>query len=900
MIKPYKIFLTVLLLINNLIFPQQHKITLDYSTKKLPYGLTQNIVKEEPKVALVLSGGGARGISQIGVLQALSERNIPITRIVGTSMGSIIGGLYAAGYSIKELDSMVSTIPWDELLTAKHYTNRKDLFVDQKITEDKALFTIRLENLLPVIPTAINSGEHLSSYLNLLTLNAPIHTMGSFDDLKVDFDAVCTDLISGKIVVLGSGSLSQSMRASSSVSLFIAPVKTDSMLLADGGLVANIPVKVAKDSGSDYIIAFNTTSPLYNVQELAYPWNIADQMISIPMRILSMQELKYANIIIEPDLGKKKNSDFTGLDSLIVKGYKSTLPKLDEIEGQLKSLFLKKLNSEEFFLKKILSSENAQSFEEPFLLKYAQKDSVSNHEIEEDLYTLYRTGDFQDLYAVAEDTVSGTKLKFVAKFNPIVRDVNFEGITLFPREKIEFILNGLNNKPYNGKRIFYKLIQVLNLYRKLGYSLADVKEVSFNKEDGVLNLKFTEGRITRIEVENNKKTAYWVIRRELPFDAGELFSYPKVAQGLSNLRSLNLFNDVNLVVKKEGDGNGLYFIVDEKPSQLMRFGLRIDNENLTQINFDIRDENFAKSGTELGLILGGGLRNRNYIFEHKANRIFSTYLTYKARAFYEFNDVYVYRDSLISANEYERLVTGEYRQIYQGLSLGFGTQVERFGNLIFEGRYQWDEVKNKHDYFGDIYKMKVVSLMVSSIIDSQDKYPFPEQGFLVKTSYETAQKIFGGDVSYTKFLFDYKNYLPICKSNTLVPGLVIGLADNTLPLAQQFSLGGQNSFFGLMDNDYRGRQIFVTSLKYRYMLPIKIFFDTYLSVRYDLGSIWTTRKEIRFNDLRHGIGATVAFDTPLGPADFSVGRSFLFEGKLKRSTILEGPLYFYFTIGYYY
>jgi NTE family protein len=171
---------------------------------------------------------------------------------------------------------------------------------------------------------------------------------------------------------------------------------------------------------------------------------------------------------------------------------------------------------------------------------------------------------------------------------------------------------------------------------------------------------------------------------------------------------------------------------------------------------------------------------------------------------------------------------------------------------------------------------------------------------LVKTSYETAQKVLGGDISYTKFLLDYKNYLPIDDANTLVPGFVIGFADNTLPLGQQFSLGGQNSFFGLRENDYRGRQIFLTSLKYRYFLPFKIFFDTYLSLRYDLGSIWTTRKEIRFKDLRHGIGATVAFDTPLGPADFSVGRSFLFEGRLNRSTILVGPLYFYFTIGYYY
>ena len=128
----------------------------------------------------------------------------------------------------------------------------------------------------------------------------------------------------------------------------------------------------------------------------------------------------------------------------------------------------------------------------------------------------------------------------------------------------------------------------------------------------------------------------------------------------------------------------------------------------------------------------------------------------------------------------------------------------------------------------------------------------------------------------------------------------MGFGDKTLPLAEQYSLGGQNSFFGMRENEYRGRQIFLGSFQYSVLLPFKIFFDTYLSFRYDLGSIWPEQEQIRFKDLRQGIGTTLSFDTPVGPADFSVGRSFLYKKNLPGSPISWGDLDFYFSIGYFY
>ncbi|MHB8931274.1 MAG: BamA/TamA family outer membrane protein, partial [Melioribacteraceae bacterium] len=257
-------------------------------------------------------------------------------------------------------------------------------------------------------------------------------------------------------------------------------------------------------------------------------------------------------------------------------------------------------------------------------------------------------------------------------------------------------------------------------------------------------------------------------------------------------------------------------------------------------------------------------------------------------------------DSLRSPNHFSRSKTGEYRQSYVGGSFGIGSQVEKFGNFLIEARYQRDEIKNKLDYTGPTYIKDISSLRFSLFIDSQNEYPYPTVGFLVKSFYETAQTVLGGDIGYTKFYFDYKNIISYRSINTLSVRAVIGLGDGTVPLSEQYSLGGQNSFFGLRDNEFRGRQVFFTSLEYRYKLPIKIFFDTYIKARYDLGSIWQEREQIRLKDLRHGVGATLSFNTPVGPADFSVGKSFYFINKLSNNAIVWGPAYFYFTIGYYY
>ncbi|MBN8707719.1 MAG: patatin-like phospholipase family protein, partial [Bacteroidetes bacterium] len=151
-----------------------------------------------PKVGLVLSGGGARGIFQIGVIKALEEHDVPIHFIVGTSMGSIVGGLYAAGYSVPDLERLAKTLNWQELLALEGDIARSNVFLSQKKLYDRTLISLELDGWKPRIPLAVSTGQKLTTKLNELTLQGIYHPNPSFDQLKFPFRSVATNLATGK------------------------------------------------------------------------------------------------------------------------------------------------------------------------------------------------------------------------------------------------------------------------------------------------------------------------------------------------------------------------------------------------------------------------------------------------------------------------------------------------------------------------------------------------------------------------------------------------------------------------------------------------------------------------------------------------------------------------------
>lgn len=877
------------------------------SEDRIPNILPGRSVKK-PRVALVFSGGGVRGISGVGVLKSFEKNGIPVNYIVGTSIGAIVGGLYACGYSVRDLENLVATTDWANVLSYSDESERRDLFLDQKLAKDRSSLIFRFQGFEPVIPSSYSSAQRLTNYLNILTLQGIFHPNPSFDDLKIPFRVVTTDLVSGRRVVIDRGDLAEALRAAVSVPLLFSPVVRDTMQLMDGGLVSNIPVDVAREMGADIVIAIDATSPLRTADQLKAPWEVADQIIAIMMQSANREQLKLADVVVKPDLGNHLASDFTGLDSLIRAGEKAgdeAAPAILRLLTERREWSLKASTGNRVFPSPRVEFDPSV-VPEPLhatVRRWQQQPELSEGEVIFLLTQMYDTGEYADVYAEAAPGQEGTLFHIRGEFNPVLTGVQFVGNKELPADTLLQPFLPLIGKRVNTKNTSAAIEEILGIYRDRGYSLARVQRASFDASSGNAVIVIDEGIIERREIKGTKKTKDYVLWREMPLKGREVFQVSKAAESIRNLYSTNLFEQVVIGIRDDRVGENIHHIVEvrvrERPTELIRLSLRIDNERSVQPSIDIRDENFLGIGSELGVSAFGGLRNRFYSAGFKAMRIFNSYLTFDLKGFYSLRDAYAFRNEPIAdPARWKRVRNGEFREIKSGWRAAFGSQLERLGTVSVEGRLEDHELKNIDSNPIVPSRYRIASFRVGTRVDTQDEFPFPTDGIALEFFYESAIIRVKDGIGFSKFYFDYLNHRSIARGHVISSRLTIGSADETLPFTEQFQMGGQKSFYGLREDNSRGRQLFVASLEYRYRSPFNIFFDTYVAFRYDLGSIWEVPEQIRVRDLRHGIGISIALDTPLGPAEFAVGRSFYFRKELLDRPLSVGPLIAYFTIGY--
>ncbi len=275
----------------------------------------------QPKIALVLSGGGARGLAHIGVLKVLREQRIPIDMIVATSMGSIVGGAYAAGRTPEEMEALVNAADWDLMFSDR--PPREDLTFRRKEDDlrfiGKSELGIKREGL--VLPRGAFGAQNLEEFLR--GVSRPASDARHLDELPILLRAVATDLETGELVVLRDVPLALAMRASMSIPGAFAPTRIEGRLLADGGLTRNLPVEVALDLGADVVIAVNVGTPLLPREALSSAIGVAQQMINILTEQnvgISLKALRPADILISPDLTGVTFVDFERGPELIARG----------------------------------------------------------------------------------------------------------------------------------------------------------------------------------------------------------------------------------------------------------------------------------------------------------------------------------------------------------------------------------------------------------------------------------------------------------------------------------------------------------------------------------------------------------------------------------------------------
>ncbi|HUI63494.1 MAG TPA: patatin-like phospholipase family protein [Bacteroidota bacterium] len=858
-----------------------------------------------PRVALVLTGGGARAVAQIGVLRIFERYGIPVDFIVGTSLGAIVGGLYASGYSVDELDSLATTTPWDDILSLTDATKRTELFVDQKLAGDRSFLVVRFQGLEPVLPSAVSSGQRLTDFLSTQALQALYHPIRSFDDLRIPFRSVATDLVSGQRVVLKDGSLAEALRASATVPLLFDPIEKDSMELIDGGLLSNIPVDVARSEGYDIVIVVNSTSALRTAEEMKLPWQTADQIMSITMKALNDAQLQNADIVITPEIGKHLSSNFHGLADLIRAGQAAAEASIPEIQALYQSKLAQMQKNGRASGEAFASA--AVDFDGPpppealraKIDSEAQTGILTSGELQEDVEALYSLGCYRNVQAEIDSPGNGTAITFALDLQTPLKAVDVEGNTRIATPTIQSEFRALIGRPFVPDSGQAAIDRVLRLYRAEGYSLARMDSVHFDDRNGILFLRINEGVIARLDVQGGERTRDAFVLNEFPLHTGDVFQIDKARKGISNIASTTLFQYVYLEVAYISGQPAITIRLRERPSQLVRLGLRADNERSLQGLIDIRDDNFQGSGMDLGLTVAGGQRNLDATLEYKARRLFNSYMTLGVAGFVRTLDSYLYADAPeTEENHWARDQVGEYRDIRYGFDAVFGTPLERLGNATIEFNLQNVRVKSisQADFLDASYRLALVRF--GTVVDSKDRYPFPLSGVGLNLSYEFAFDGLGSSISYNSLSIMYETYSTWGSRHTFHPRFTFGFADKTMPYAQEFRLGGRTSFFGVREDDRRGRELLLLNVEYRYFLPVRILFDSYIRARYDLGTISEVPEEIKLSTFRHGLGMELALDTPVGQAALGVGKSFFFNGDLPNRPIQWGPVLWYFTIGY--
>lgn len=295
--------------------------------------------QDRPKVAVVLSGGGAKGTAHIGALKVIEEAGIPIDYVVGTSMGAIVGGLYSIGYTPQQLDSMVNAQNWKFLLSDA--PNPKDVLLDDRLKSERYVLSIPFSLKSANISDAgIIKGRNLARLFS--TLTDGYQDSVNFNRLPIPFACVSENLVDGSEVVFHEGILATAMRSSMSIPGVFVPVDLNGMVLVDGGMVNNYPVDVALGMGADYIIGVDVQSPLLKASGLKSLKDIFGQIINLQGERKYRENLRKTDVLIKVDVSGYSAASFTkeAIDTLIVRGERAAIDSWDGLLALKKKLGL--------------------------------------------------------------------------------------------------------------------------------------------------------------------------------------------------------------------------------------------------------------------------------------------------------------------------------------------------------------------------------------------------------------------------------------------------------------------------------------------------------------------------------------------------------------------------------
>jgi NTE family protein len=351
---------------------------------------------QQPKIGLVLSGGGAKGLAHVGVLKVLEEVGIRPDYITGTSMGSIIGGLYALGYTAEELSQMNANADWEKLLSDRIALNK--IVMEEKYESKRYLFNFPIRNYKFKLPSGLIEGQQLESFFGDLVW--PLPEQDSFDEFPIPFHCMAVDMISGETIEFDSGNFAETIRASMSIPSIIAPKKIDSLLLVDGGVTKNFPVEEVRKMGADYVIGvYVGFSEEVTAEDLFSLTDLLTRATSLTGINDAKIQLKDVDLLIVPDLEGYGASDFLKAEKIEKIGEESARKMIDELK-ELKEKFnlkhseIKSVELPEKILVSEIAVENTRFIDKDFVIGQSglkKNTYISNEEMNNSIDKIYGT-----------------------------------------------------------------------------------------------------------------------------------------------------------------------------------------------------------------------------------------------------------------------------------------------------------------------------------------------------------------------------------------------------------------------------------------------------------------------------------------------------------------------------
>ncbi|MCF6280518.1 MAG: patatin-like phospholipase family protein [Flavobacteriaceae bacterium] len=389
----------------------------------------KDTIKKDLKVGLVLSGGGAKGFAHVGVLKVLEETGVRVDYIGGTSMGAIVGAMYASGYNAKEIDSLIRTFDFDKIMQDQIPRKSKPFY--EKQNGEKYAITLPVERGKVGLPKALSKGQNV---LNLTSeLLQHVDTIRDFNKLPIPFFCIATNLETGKQELLNSGFLPRAVQASGAFPTLLEPIEIDGKLLADGGIVNNFPIDEVLEMGADIIIGIDLKNDFDTKDELNSALKILNQIIGFQMYKDYGDKIKKTDVYLHPNIDQYEVTSFDKLEEIVKVGEDAARLKFDELvkiaaqQIGKREPILRKENPQEIKIKSIEIKGN-KDYTRTYIkekMKIANGEAITFSDFVEGINNLSATGNFTSVQYEIEEEKDGSIIRLKLKQNDISTYVNF-------------------------------------------------------------------------------------------------------------------------------------------------------------------------------------------------------------------------------------------------------------------------------------------------------------------------------------------------------------------------------------------------------------------------------------------------------------------------------------------